>query len=94
MSNITHLLDDLGNNVEIELVVNSAGVKLFLRDSSPIQEEVGSLIRQGVRVAICRNSMKHYQLKESTFLDGVEFVASGVGELTRKQTEGWSYIRP
>ena len=94
LSNIKHLFDDLKDEVEVELVVNSAGVKLFQSDSSSIKEETQALLQQGLTIAICRNSMKYYDIQEAAFLSGVVFVASGVGELTRKQTTGWSYIRP
>ena len=94
LNNIRNLIDDLKDEVEIELVVNSAGVKLFLSDSSPIKSETQSLLRKGLTIVICRNSLKYYDFEESAFLSGVVFIASGVGELARKQTEGWSYIRP
>jgi intracellular sulfur oxidation DsrE/DsrF family protein len=94
MSNIKNLRDDLGDEVEIKLVVNSAGVKLFLHESSPIKDEALALMQQGVTMAICQNSMKYYDLDKAAFLQGVVFVASGVVELARKQAEGWSYIRP
>jgi intracellular sulfur oxidation DsrE/DsrF family protein len=94
LSNIRNLFDDLKDDVEVELVVNSAGVKLFLNDSSPIKEETQALVEQGLTIAICGNSLKYYGFEEAAFLSGLVFVASGVGELTRKQTEGWSYIRP
>jgi len=94
MNNIKNLRDDLSDEVEIELVVNSAGIKLFLKESSPIKDAALALMQQGVTMAICQNSIKYYDLNKSAFLKGVVFVDSGVGELTRKQAEGWSYIRP
>lgn len=95
MDNIANLVDDLGEkNVQIELVVNSAGIKLFQRETSPVSSEVESLLQRGVQVAMCRNSLRYYKFNERLFLDNVIFVDSCVGELVRKQSEGWSYIKP
>ena len=94
LENIKNLIDDLGEDVEVELVVNGGGIKLFLQDTSPIKNNVQTIVDLGVKIAVCRNSMRHFELEETAFLKVVNFVPSGVGELTRKQTEGWSYIRP
>jgi intracellular sulfur oxidation DsrE/DsrF family protein len=31
---------------------------------------------------------------QEDFLDPVEVVSSGAGELVRRQAEGWAYVRP
>ncbi|MFX0168545.1 MAG: DsrE family protein [Candidatus Hodarchaeota archaeon] len=94
MSDIKNLLDDPGEDVEIKLVVNSSGVKLFLQASSPIKDQVESLLKLGVWVVIYWNSLEYFQLDETASIKALTFAVSGVGELVRKQSRGWSYIQP
>lgn len=94
IDNIINLLNDLEkNNVDVELVVNSGDIKLFHKMSSPKKEQVENLVKHGAHVVICRNSMSHFEFTEKDLLDVVDFSSSGVGELARKQAQGWAYFR-
>lgn len=93
--NIENLLDDLGeNNVEVELVANGGGVKAFVKGPDSHAEQVERLAAKGVHFAACAHSLSQLEIARDTLLESVEVVSSGVGELVRKQAEGWAYIRP
>jgi intracellular sulfur oxidation DsrE/DsrF family protein len=95
LSNIRNLFVDLGETaVEIECVVNGAGVKLFQTTKGTDNEAIETLVNRGVRFAICENSLNIYQMSKDTFMEGIDFVPTGVGELVKKQVEGWVYIKP
>ncbi len=95
LSNIENLLTDLGEGeVSVELVVNGAGVKLFVTETCPVPNRIKKLVNCGVVFAICENSLAANNLGRDFLLDTVEFVTSGVGELVKKQAEGWVYIKP
>ncbi|GAB7094152.1 DsrE family protein [Halolamina litorea] len=51
------------------------------------------LVEMGATVKLCSNAARGAEAGESDFGEGVEFVSSGVGELTRLQDAGWAYIR-
>ncbi len=94
LNNIKNLRADSGpQNVEVELVVNGDGVVGFTRNSAH-REQIGMLASQGVRFAMCGNSLRGLGIAESDLLEETHVVPAGVGELVRKQTEGWAYIRP
>lgn len=95
LDNIRNLYTDLGEtNVRVECVVNGAGVKLFQTHSSAEVEVIQTLITRGVRFVICTNSLAGNDISQNALINGVMFVPSGVGELVKKQAEGWAYIKP
>ena len=95
LNNIENLITDLGEeNVDVELVSNSEGVTAFLRVPALHEAKVKRLAAKGVRFAVCANSLRQFGLTEDALLDQAEVVPAGVGELVRKQAEGWAYIRP
>jgi len=93
-NNIQNLLSDLGKNqVEVELVANGTGVNALLKANSVTGERIQQLTQEGVQFAVCANSMETLKLKDTALLDHVRVVPSGIGELVRRQAEGWAYIR-
>ena len=56
-------------------------------------ETTAKLVEMGATVKLCSNAARGADAVAGDFGEGVEFVSSGVGELTRLQNEGWSYIR-
>ncbi len=95
LRNIANLLADLGaDNVEVELVANGEGLLALLKTPNLHGETVVRLAAQGVRIAACATAARHLGLTREALLDPVALVPSGIGELVRKQAEGWAYIRP
>jgi intracellular sulfur oxidation DsrE/DsrF family protein len=95
LRNIQNVMDDLGTtNVEVELVANGEGVIALLRVPDLHGEQVAKLLAKGVRFAACDNTLRQMGLTQAALLDGVEVVPAGVGELPKKQAQGWAYIRP
>lgn len=56
-------------------------------------ETTEALVEMGATVKLCSNAATGADAVKSDFGEGVEFVSSGVGELTRLQNDGWTYIR-
>ena len=95
LGNLVNLLADLKPEaLEVELVANASGILTFLKSDNPHADQIRGLASQGVRFCLCANSMRQHGLPKDMFLDEAEVVSSGVGELVRKQTLGWAYIRP
>ncbi|HEX4986618.1 MAG TPA: DsrE family protein [Burkholderiales bacterium] len=85
---------------KIVVVALSTGVRAFLfgaQDAGgrPFSEWVETLGAKGVEFRMCLNSMNALQLGKQDFVDGLQFVPSGVAEIVRLQVrEGYAYIRP
>ena len=95
LNNILNLINDLGgDNVDVELLVNGPAVKVFKAEESPLSELISKILQQNVVIALCKNALKAHGLNPAVMLVDAVVVPSGVGELVRKQNEGWAYIRP
>lgn len=94
-NNLRNLLVDLGEeNVEVELLTNGKGVMAMRNDNESNGLRIRHLAKQGVRFAVCANSLKHLKIASEELVSEAEIVPAGVSELVKKQIEGWAYIRP
>jgi intracellular sulfur oxidation DsrE/DsrF family protein len=80
-------------NIDIEIVSNGPSV-LMLRSNSAIAARIQEATAAGVKIVACENSMKGLKLAKSEMHPHVGYVPAGIIELTRKQQEGWAYVRP
>lgn len=93
LRNVANLLDDLGGDTPVEIVAHGAGIGLCLPDSGQV-DTVRELLRRGVVVAACENTLRTKGIELERLTPGVVTVPAGIGELVRKQRAGWSYVRP
>jgi intracellular sulfur oxidation DsrE/DsrF family protein len=94
LANVTNLLADLGDELgPVELVVHGPGLDAVLVGSD-LAAPLADLVSQGVVLAACANTLRARGLAESDLLEGVRLVPAGVGELVRRQRQGWAYLRP
>lgn len=93
LRNIANLIEDLGGDLRIELVAHGPGISIALSEHSLV-EHVRSLIDRGVVIVACENTLLIKNIDRSRLTQGVQTVPSGMGELVRKQQEGWAYVRP
>jgi intracellular sulfur oxidation DsrE/DsrF family protein len=85
--------------VKIVAVVHADGV-LFLMEGAkdrlgPYDARVQDLMSQGVKFQVCEITLRNLKLKKEQFIIGVEFVPSGVAQITHlQQKEGYAYLKP
>lgn len=72
--------------------MNGNGVRVMLEEEKYVHK-VDYLSNKGVSFSVCSNSLKGLKIDEDDLIDEIETVPSGVGELVKKQEEGWSYIK-
>ena len=95
LNNIENLLADLGrDNVNVELVVNYEGIEILLLSPDTYVEQIERLEKMGVKFVACANTMRQRGIAKDELVEIVQIVPSGVGELVKKQAQGWAYIRP
>lgn len=93
LGNMVNLLAELGGDTPLELVANGPGLEALLL-AAPLADQVGRLVDRGVSVVACANTMRQRGVSVDRLLPGVRVVPSGVGQLVRRQREGWAYLRP
>lgn len=95
LGNARNAQDEVGGpgKIEIEIVSNGPSV-LMLKSNSALAERLQEATKSGVKIVACENSMKGLKLAKSEMHPSVGYVPAGIVELTRKQHEGWAYVRP
>ena len=94
-NNLRNLIADLGEeNVEVELLTNGKGVMAMRKENESNSLRIRHLAKQGVKFAVCTNSIKHLKMASDEFVSEAEIVPAGVSELVKRQIEGWAYISP
>ena len=94
LKNIENLMDDVGENLEVELVANAEGIALLFKLPNPYNDKIDQLATKGVHFFVCANSLRQQKLTKEFFLELAEVVPSGIGEIVRKQSAGWAYVKP
>lgn len=96
LRNIKNVLEDprLKNNLKIELITFSGGTQALLKKNKQYKKPLEKLIKKGVIVAQCENSVEEQGRTKDEFFDFVSFVPSGNGELVIRAAQGWAIIKP
>lgn len=93
LRNVGHLLDELDDHSPVELVAHGPGVAVMLR-SNPHSGTVQDLRDRGLLLVACGNTMARMDIAPQELTQGVSVASSGLGQLVRRQRQGWSYVRP
>lgn len=94
LSNASNLQKEFGAQcVDIELVGFSSAVTL-LTPMSSLGTQIKDALKAGVKLVACQNSMNKFKLTIDDLFPGITAVPSGVGELVKRQKEGWIYLQP
>lgn len=89
-----NLLDDESGSIDdVAVVAQSEGIKAVSASGSH-EEQVRSLIADGVSFNGCSNTLEMMDIDESELVDGVGTVPEGAVEVTRLENEGYAYLRP
>ena len=96
--NIDNLRADLGpNNVKVEGVIHGKAWPLLTRPerggAAELHPKVEVAIRSGIKLVLCENTMKRFKIEPTDVLPYAATVSSAMGELVKKQTDGWAYLK-
>jgi uncharacterized protein len=78
---------------QVEIVMHGKALTMVQKGQTGMEDKITALQKEGVVFAVCRNTMKRYNLTEKDFIPAASFVPAAIAELVRKQEEGWSYIK-
>lgn len=93
LANIENLFQDSRiENPDIQVVLNSNGVKMALKDSDA-QEFVEEFIEREVVFNICSNSIENSDIREEQLIERVKTVESGIGTLNILEDKGYNYVK-
>ncbi len=101
----TRGLRNLNNHLEVDpkakivAVTHADGVDFLMEGAKdrlgPFDARVQDLMGRGVKFEVCEITLRNRKLKKDQFILGVEFVPSGVVQITHlQQKEGYAYLKP
>lgn len=95
MNNVKNAQDDVGgaDKIDIEVVAYGPGINMVKSDS-PVAGQIADIVKSGVKVVGCENTMKAMKLEKGQMLTTIGYVPAAVTEIMKKQEEGWPYVRP
>lgn len=93
--NINNALCDhrLAGRLQVELIAFSGGTDAYLKES-PYEKQLIALVKKGVLVAQCNNTLTERKISRDRLYDFIAVVPSGNGELILRQADGWAIIKP
>ena len=94
LNNANNAQQEFGaGHVEIEIVAYGPGIGMLKADAAT-SNRVAEATKAGIKVVACENTMRGQKLQKEEMNPAISYVPAGVGELIRRQGEGWAYIRP
>ena len=84
---------DLGDSVEIEVVVHGPAISLVMTEQSTHKENIYKFKNGGVTFAVCENTLRQRNITKEQILPEMTYVKSAMIELIKKQYEGWAYLK-
>lgn len=94
LNNAENMQEALGKDkVTIEIVAYGPGLNMLKADSK-VAARLNAALDSSVELAACGTTMKKMKLTKADLLGGATVVPGGVIEIMKRQSEGWSYIRP
>ena len=80
-------------DTKIEVVFFGGSIHGLVQGASAFPDKVDEFNKKGVIFAACNNSLRRFNIDPSKVLPGVVVVPVAILELTKKQEDGWSYIK-
>jgi uncharacterized protein len=93
MNNLKHLKAGWGDSVQIEVVAHGPGIEMLMKNKTTQQEKIASFTKAGIVFMACENTLKEKNIPKESIIPDAIFVPMGIGEIVRKQEQGWSYIK-
>jgi intracellular sulfur oxidation DsrE/DsrF family protein len=98
-------LRNINNHLEVDpkarliAVAHADGVDFLMEGAKdrlgPFDARVQDLMGKGVKFQVCEITLRNRKLKKDQFILGVEFVPSGVAQITHlQQKERYAYLKP
>lgn len=79
------------DNVEIEIIALGWGIGL-LKFDSPLATRVADATKRGAKLTACEVTMGRQKLTKQDMLPDIGYIPAGLGQIIKRQKEGWSYI--
>ena len=85
----------LAGKLDIHLVAHSPGIDFVsIAKNQPNAANIELLIKSGITVEACNNSLVGHKMTAKDIFKGVKVVESGIGQIVLLQNQGYAYFKP
>lgn len=92
--NVENLRKALGaDQVEVHVIVHGKAYPLLQKTNTELEARLAALREGGVRLSLCQNTMKRFQVPADSLFPFADTVDAAVAEIVRKQSAGWAYVK-
>jgi intracellular sulfur oxidation DsrE/DsrF family protein len=92
--NIANLRKGLGDDVNIQVVINGRAVTSMLNGNRLIEETVKNMLDNKASIGICHYAMQNNNVDQDRLIDGVTILQEGgIVTLVKLQQKGYHYIK-
>ena len=78
-------------NVELEIVALGLGIGVLKLEATQATR-IADALKSGVQINACESTMRRQKLVREDMLPNIGYVPAGLGQIIKRQREGWSYI--
>jgi uncharacterized protein len=98
-TNVEQHYENLGEDVEIEVVTFGPGLHMLRDDTSPVKDRIKAIVQATPSISFkaCGNTQENMakaEHKKIPLMTEASVVKSGVVRVMELQEQGWSYVRP
>lgn len=99
-ANVDSYYKEKGEEVIIEIVAYGPGLNMLVKGKSPVEKRITSFGQNfdNISFKACGNTLKKFIKKaggkDVPLVSQAEMVTAGVIQISERQEQGWSYIRP
>ena len=93
INNLQNLQKSWGENAVMQVVLHGPGLSMVVENETSFSNKIKELINKGVVFVACENTMSRKNVLKSDLVQGVKTVPMGIGEIVKKQAQGWTYIK-
>ena len=66
----------------------------MLTADSKVAGRLAQALDDNVGLMACENTMRNNKIDKADMYGGIQYVDAGVVHITKREREGWAYVRP
>ncbi len=93
-NSVSNIRRELGQEVDIKVVVNGKAVTRMLRSNKESTKIINSVLEQNVEVGLCHNAVNNNEIDRALLISGLEVLETdGNVTLIKYMQQGYLYIK-
>ena len=92
--NIGNIREGMGDDADIQVVINGRAVSAMLSGNKLIEEKVQSMLSNNAKIGLCHTAMRNNHVNEDLLIKGVTILPEGgIVTIIKLQKAGYAYIK-